>query len=424
MFTGQFATVADYFELGKSDVISTTPKFTARLAIVANYFELGIADVIITTQIFIENISNTIVFSQTVDINQVIERSLTNTITFTHSLINKQIYLRTATNTIIFTNTVSTANLIHHQSASNTIFFTQSAVRTYERFSHNELVFTQTITTDVVVPASNILVFTQTITTQSTFNRSVSNTLGFTQKINLGFSKSLFNIFVINQNVRTASIYNVSVSNTLQLQQRISDPNPQHIQFSQSVSVVVIRKGNSSNQLNLNQSVTANVVYNRSVGNVIIFRTGYTRHSEIPGLTINVNTAEGEVVKSLVILETDDNVIVLPTPLLSDKQSFDGGKVDVKKSIIDDLYTYVRHTNKEKLIYTFSLDYPKAKELVVFLQNNLSKIIKLKNFKGENWMVYIFNSPFEFVYKTLAKTTCSSLNERIEVTLEFVGEQI
>lgn len=435
--------------------------FTARLAHAANYFELGIRD---TSQNNV-SVANTITFNQTVDANNVIVRSLSNTITFAHTLSRAgSVYSPNVSNLLVFNQSPFGDDSTHVGTASNTLVFIQLAARTYERSSLNTISFFQIVATDLTKIAANTLTLSQTLVSNVAWSRSLTSTLHLNHALQrqLFANRTITSTLSISENLSFFTVYTKFIHQYLNLQQRIDDPNKQIFHINQAVSVVVAKSRQASNQLILTQSVQASVVYNRSVSNQIQFRTGYSRQSDIPGLSVNVTHAEGIVVKSLVILETDDTVIVLPAPVLNDKDIFDGGKVEIKKSAVNDLYAYIRRTNKEKLTYVFSLDYPKAMELVYFLKRNFTKPIKMINFKGEIWNVHISNSPFDFVYKMRAMkapkqvmvnqttafgapiagsgigetpiageggTTSSTQvqardNERIEVTLEFIGERL
>lgn len=183
--------------------------------------------------------------------------------------------------------------------------------------------------------------------------------------------------------------------------------------ITETLSTLHIHFAHVSNHLSLTQDLERQMIYNRTFTDTINFSNGGIKlpfNIQVPGALGLVKPR-----KCLVILEVPEAVIVLPCPLLNDGQIFSGGKIDSKKSVINDWYVYIRHTNLEKLKYTFNMDYKKAQELRTFVANYGTKLLKMLNWKGELWSVLITNQPLEFVVK--------SRPERTEVTIEFEGVQ-
>ena len=303
------------------------------------------------------------------------------------------------------TNTITTFETSVTFTSTNTFALTPNNVINLTRILSETANFTLSNGPNIFQCTLNLPRFAGFYTICSlTFTRATSNTLSFSHGPAPGFiySKSIIQTLTFTQ--LAARSYPESVTNT--------------IVFTQQVSTLRIVFGNASSHLTVTQNANRQMIYNRNIENILNFQGGMTKRIALNSQIINIPTvfAIKKPKECVVILEVPQRVIVLPCPLLGDGQSFSGGKVDIKKSVNDDTLTYIRHTNLEKLKYTFNMEYDKAKELLDFVANFGSNLIYLTNFKAEFWLVLITNQPLEFVVK--------SRPERTEVTLEFEGIQI
>jgi len=174
----------------------------------------------------------------------------------------------------------------------------------------------------------------------------------------------------------------------------------------------------TENELELVSILNQNFVFKVEADNILEFQTTFYQLIPIDNEVIAIPdvTVVKLPKKCIVTLQVDNSIIILPCPLLNDTQNLSGTQLLQKKSVVNDLYTYARQTDLQKLKYTFILDRKKSKELKVFLANNMTILIKMINWKGEIWLVKLINTAFDLVFK--------SRGERVEVLLEFEGVKI
>lgn len=113
--------------------------------------------------------------------------------------------------------------------------------------------------------------------------------------------------------------------------------------------------------------------------------------------------------------------IILPSPQFSDSEA-PQGTIDIKRSINNTLYTYVKSNSRSKLTYTLILSRMAALELRAFILAYYRATIRLTNHKGEVWDVKFTSNPSEFSGKGRASSDPGQ--ETVEITLEFEGTRV
>jgi hypothetical protein len=116
-----------------------------------------------------------------------------------------------------------------------------------------------------------------------------------------------------------------------------------------------------------------------------------------------------------------------PNPQLSDQESLTS-VVTPKRAINGTLYTYVKKQTRRKVLWTLSMDRGKALEFLAFVKAYSGSKIQVTDHRGDVWVGYFTNNPFEFdTPRRAAGGDANSLSLRQErqlITIEFEGEKI
>ena len=106
---------------------------------------------------------------------------------------------------------------------------------------------------------------------------------------------------------------------------------------------------------------------------------------------------------------------ILPNPEFSDTINNEVG-ISVKRSMNGTLYSYVKTSDRKKLIYDFNMTREKSLELLEFIKVYHYYNIKMTNFKGEVWNVKLITD--------LHDLTAITIGEYQTIRLEMSGIKI
>jgi len=127
--------------------------------------------------------------------------------------------------------------------------------------------------------------------------------------------------------------------------------------------------------------------------------------------------------KKYCVLSSPNGAITLPQPEFGDSEA-NTGIIELKKSMNNVTYTYVKNLRLRVLKLNFQLMKAKAWELRDFLisnsATNSNKLIDLYTWKGEKWKVFVQTNPLELVVAGRYSPT----NEKVNVALEFEGFKV
>lgn len=176
----------------------------------------------------------------------------------------------------------------------------------------------------------------------------------------------------------------------------------------------------SSSQLTLSQSISAELIANRSINQSLLFnQTAAFNADAFPianSQLIFNQVAYGLLTSNVCIFQSASSVVLLPPPLLDDTENIMSDMV-LHRSYSGNITTYLKRTKTRRLGYTFRISRLKSLELETFINNNNSNNFKMINWKGELWeRVRFLNNPFDFVE--------NSGPQEVEINLELEGEKV
>lgn len=288
---------------------------------------------------------------------------------------------------------------------SNTLTLDHSLSGEATRHAINTIVFVQDATyVRIRREASNVLSLTQLATYDAVFNLVVSSYwTTLTAVLNPGPRSDLF----VRQTISVKRVRYFSASNLIVFDSAADHSKIEFVTSAISLDHSIIGQKVPIrflvDQFTTNQSLILQQLLNGAIGNTVTF----------------AQEATGTKVKHLVILQNAEDIIILPRPLLNDKET-GTDSIDIKRSMSGIVRTYVKSSSTKKLSYTFSVKTDKALELKMFIEKHPTDTLKMENFKGEIWQVQLTNDPFEFVYES--KWTPSK--EKVLITLEFEGTKL
>lgn len=316
-------------------------------------------------------------------------------------------------------------------------------------FNIRDYVFTQTLTINSTVSRQVIYArsIAHTLTfTQSTIPlRAISSTLTFSQTITPLLLKVIKHTVFLVSSIQRTITYNKAITSTLTFSSNIvRDGTPTRkitstLTFAQKINVIRTVKS----VLTFSQTVTKQAIYNRAITSSLTFNSVLSRNATINRSIIDtlslqhlrpfeystnanltpdsVNGIQVQVIKNLVIMKTRKSVIILPPPLFGDSEVL-AHTLNRKISMNGVKRTYVKRSNRAKIIYTYSLDFNKSLELKRFYETNIVEKITLINFKGETWVGNLTAQP-EFSRKGRFGNNCG-IDEEVIITVEFDGIQV
>lgn len=107
--------------------------------------------------------------------------------------------------------------------------------------------------------------------------------------------------------------------------------------------------------------------------------------------------------------------IVLPLPKLSDDVSATDS-IQVKESMNNTVWTYVKRTDRRKFNFTFELTHEKEEEFRRFFEVYVAKNIRMFHWDGTLWIVNFASPIFD--------STTVAVNEYKDLTIELEGSKL
>jgi len=113
--------------------------------------------------------------------------------------------------------------------------------------------------------------------------------------------------------------------------------------------------------------------------------------------------------------------ITLPNPEWGNSVSFVLGDVTVHRDRDNRKWTYIKRSNKVKIIFTLRYaDYYSIYLLYDALKSNMRQDIDLTDWNGKIWTNIKLMSDLNITHMSRRETGCQ---EGYEITLEFIGEE-
>lgn len=120
--------------------------------------------------------------------------------------------------------------------------------------------------------------------------------------------------------------------------------------------------------------------------------------------------------------DTPTVVTLIPSPVVEDTQGLED-QINFGQSMDGTRYTYVKSTNDKRLSYTFqNIGRGKILEIQEFFRTFRGEFIRLINFRGETWKVFVDADSINFQTDKRSVNSGGSRKEAGSFTLEFVGE--
>lgn len=113
-------------------------------------------------------------------------------------------------------------------------------------------------------------------------------------------------------------------------------------------------------------------------------------------------------------------LITLPNPEFNDGENL-AVAVTSKRAMDGTLYSYVKTTGKTGLTWDFQITLKKARELRNFILDYYDAQWRVKDFRGDYWLVRPTRNPFEFISR--GREMVSNGRERWSITLELEGSR-
>jgi hypothetical protein len=110
-----------------------------------------------------------------------------------------------------------------------------------------------------------------------------------------------------------------------------------------------------------------------------------------------------------------------PNPLLNDTKGANL-KVDIRRAMNGERYTYVKTTERFRFSFRFRLNRMKALELRAFIYSYSASLIRITFENGEVWALNFMNNPFEF--NSSGRAEPAPGHEENTITLELEGVQL
>lgn len=329
---------------------------------------------------------------------------------------------------ITLTSTVNVTGM-HKKSGSGALSFRQAASTIRLNIVHNTLTISQNATAILTKGATNHLTLSQAIVSHyAPHNGICIQNLSIAQSaVGLRyFIKNVSNTFVPVQTLTKLKLKTKNITQHLTI---ASMAHPERLGLvhsslvlSQSITLKHIKHLTAFNILHLNNSITRSSSFVRAITQTLSFNSNYLKQMMIAGQLQYIllpNALVTKVVKNSISLRTTSRAIILRRPLLQDLET-GLDKVILHRVTTGGTFTYARKTECKKLKYSFELDRNKALEFRRYVFDCMSDIMWLTNWKGELWVGYVANNPFEFT------VTSRGLNggEQYSVDLEFEGQKV
>lgn len=113
-------------------------------------------------------------------------------------------------------------------------------------------------------------------------------------------------------------------------------------------------------------------------------------------------------------------LIRLPNPEFNDTENLVVA-VNTKRAMDGTLYSYVKTSGNNALVWDFQITLKKARELRNFINEYYDEQWRVKDFRDEYWLVRPTRNPFEFISR--GRELVSNGRERWSITLEMEGQR-
>lgn len=268
-------------------------------------------------------------------------------------------------------------------------------------------------------------------------NLTVHQTFTITQQaIGRILAKTIFQTYAMYQQVLHGAIRQELISQTLTISQLGREHRDVHttLSITQHATGIRVKNLTISQKLIIHSTLNRNLIVSRGISQTLLYNPAKgnqqipIQSSPLVGVITQpltqaaphvVTVSKAVVGTGYVALSAPEYTIVLPNPQLNDTQAL-SGTINLKRTMNGLTWTYKKSTQLNKLKYLFWLGRPKALELRSFLLSYSSVPLTLQNWKGEQWIGAIVNSPFELT----SAMRWAYTEERVDITLEFEGVKI
>lgn len=266
--------------------------------------------------------------------------------------------------------------------------------------------------------ASNAVTFGQQTSLNYNISRTASNSVSFSQQVEHNFKF---------RNASSGVLFGQQADNNFKLE---STSNT--LTFGQQASAVIELPRSISNSIVFGQVISNNAIF-ISASNSISFAQQTETDVETLQLTSGSIVFSQEVIGFIPApnvfrleapCEGPTAAILLPNPNVEDSEALEH-QLNFNRSMNGTRHTYVKSSTDRKLIYEFSdIGRGKILEVQAFLKQFRGKRIRLTNFRGEIWKVFINQSGTEFQTNKRSFNSGGARKEAGSFTLEFIGQKI
>jgi hypothetical protein len=368
---------------------------------------------------------NTLTYSQTATA-QIVKTGKNILLLDQNVLLNTVLNRALSTQFIPFQGSIS-LNHISNLTASNALVFNSSSISNSVLGAVNSLVLSQSAIVSNTRPANDEFVIDQSVDLIKTSNKTINQSLHLVSSVSLNKGKSYnaLSILAFNQELRHKKVLTASASNTLTLSQEankgLSRQNiSQTLTLSQTATSKKIKTLIVNSVFNPTHSLNRILVYNRSLSQDFIFTDGFNKIVNLgPLSSVFVPPVVVGITRSYNLIKAAGRAITLPQFQFGDSYS-NKSQMNIRTTMTGIIYTYVKHSDLEKLAFKCKMKWAKAYELRSFIESFSSQVCTLELWRGEIYKGYISNNPFEFI----AIGPYGPEGEEIEATLEFEGVRL
>lgn len=143
------------------------------------------------------------------------------------------------------------------------------------------------------------------------------------------------------------------------------------------------------------EELDRSLVWNRTLSDLIVFPDQYyIRSTSISPDPIVVPIATGTIVsvKTVVLRSNPSGAIVLSAPLFDDSQANVNG-ITIRRTMNGGTYSFVKSSDRQKLIWTFKIAQAKAIELRMWITKSISEVIHITDWQGRIWTAKMTVNP-------------------------------
>lgn len=169
----------------------------------------------------------------------------------------------------------------------------------------------------------------------------------------------------------------------------------QSITFTEDLVGQKIMTHTLNDLLQFNEQLDRSMVWGRTLTDQIIFPDAYyIRATSIDPNPIQVPIAVGTIVsaKTVVLTSGPGRAIVMPAPQFDDSIGNVIG-ITIKRTMNGGTYSFVKSSDRQKLIWTFKIAQSKAIELRTWIIASISELIDVTDWKGRVWKARMTTNP-------------------------------